>query len=224
MRHLRLVIITLLVILALTTRVSADCVVKGHLSSDEVMYNLIDEKLFIAEGRVGDSGGSSDFEISIGNSLIVDKTQYSWLNGDKVSFVLQFVDNTAIFAVEDEPVVYKNVRGDYTDIFIRTEASKKDSRVEVYNLFFNGKPLKNEIMAIGDTRNVDILWLRCDGETFALSGTSEMFWDEKPEDDQLSFQIIVATANHDAMPAFMSLGMGIVVACIIAIVIHFRKN
>ena len=101
---------------------------------------------------------------------------------EKLSFVLQFVENTAIFAVEDEPVVYRDVQGDYTDIFIRTEASAEDSRIDIENLYFNGKSLKNGVSAIGSKRNVDILWLRCDEGTFALSGTSRMSWSgEQPE-------------------------------------------
>lgn len=222
MRHLRLIII-LLVILSSVARVSADCMVKGHFNSDRAMLNLIEDRLFVAEGRIGDPEFSY-FEISIGDSSVVDKAQYIWSNGEKVSFVLQFVENTAIFAVEDEPVVYRDVQGDYTDIFIRTEASAEDSRIDIENLYFNGKSLKSGVSAIGSKRNVDILWLRCDGGTFALSGTSRMSWSgEQPEGSQLSFQVVVATTNQDVMPEFMFLGMGIAVAGIVAI-LHLRRN
>lgn len=80
MRHLRLIII-LLVILSSVARVSADCMVKGHFNSDRAMLNLIEDRLFVAEGRIGDPEFSY-FEISIGDSSVVDKAQYIWSNGE----------------------------------------------------------------------------------------------------------------------------------------------
>lgn len=71
----------------------------------------------MAEGRIEDLDSRVTFEIDIGaeTSAPSDTAQYSWKNGEEVPFVLQFVDNTAIFAVDGEPVVYKNIQGKYTD-------------------------------------------------------------------------------------------------------------
>jgi len=162
-----------------------------------------DRYAFTAQGRIGDN---TTYELSINtppNDHPVDSKNWTWNNnGVPMDFEITFDPDTdaVVYTVgnngNSKSVSYDLPEDyDFSDIMIRTRATKENSGVMINNLKFNDETITETSAAIGDAgkKDPDILWLSgrnlMDG--FTLKGQSTMYWDSQnvPKQSNLAYQI-----------------------------------
>ncbi len=168
-----------------------------HLSSDSALVALLTDTLFIAEGRIGDLGGSQTFELDIGPHTAnpAQTAQYDWPNGVAVPFTVSYdeVMKEASFAMGGTTLVYSPIPG-FEEIFVRTRAVDENTSVVVDELILEGEAV-GDISSASGPDGLDILWIRgatlSDG--FVFTGQATLSWSgTPPTQSRLAFQIKVA--------------------------------
>jgi hypothetical protein len=176
-------------------------IVTSHLSSDAEMVALLSDTIFVAEGRIGDRGGSATHELDLGYSTgSPDVTSdYDWQNGIPVSFSLayDFATGLVTYTLGGTVLNYTTPYSGFGDLFIRTRANPAGSAITVYDLVIGGQPLTETSSAVG-SGGLDILWISgiSAASGFTLEGTVVLSWSgSSPTQSNLAFQIKAASLS-----------------------------
>ncbi|MBW4613797.1 MAG: PEP-CTERM sorting domain-containing protein [Desmonostoc vinosum HA7617-LM4] len=198
------------------------------------------EELFVAEGRVGDSGGMAQKEVKINGDVVLgapvlDEKNFNWGNsGTLWDFTLAYTGSEVKFTVGNTLISTTKVaaNSEIGDIFIRTAAVKNsnttDSIMTLSNLLFNGQAITNSsgvssISSIGSTgtsngRDIDYLQIKDVSSTkFTITGKTSMSWTgTRPSNSNLAFQIKVGKKKSVPEPGMVAaiLAVGIVGATV----------
>lgn len=171
----------------------------SHLASDGELSAILPTPVFAAEGRIGDRGGASTFEMGIGASTASPSMtgEYAWTSGEEEPFELTYHVETGLvtFILGAKALTYRPA-GTFTEIFVRGRASKKDSEVEVEDLVLDGVDVGDEVEASGDETGIDILRIRGGtlNDGFRLTGKVTLSWETPtPNHSQLAFEIRVGS-------------------------------
>ena len=195
----------------------------SHLDTDTDYNALIDQLSFVPEGRIGSNSiGGTTYELDIhdivnNNFVLLDQDEFVWSNGTATPFTLayQAATQNVSYTVGGKTLT-STATGPFTDILIRTRATKPNSKIEVNNLFLNGLALNNSSIADANGDSLDYLRIRglSDKTDFLLTGQSIMSWlGATPSQSQLAYQIKVGTTVEGPLsesesvpePASMSL-------------------
>ena len=198
--------------------------------ADDNLFNALKPDLaFVAEGRMGNNAMNGTHELNFhganpsNESQTQDETNFVWSNGETYDFELRYTASsglTKFFINEVEQLSY-NFSGPFSDIFIRTRATKDGSSINVNNIFLNGEFLDgaSSTVAEGGGAWADSMdYLRITGlsadEDFTLTGNSTMSWgDIVPNNSNLAFQIKVADIESVSTPEpTVIFGLGLVSA------------
>lgn len=185
--------------------------------ADDNLFNALNPDLaFVAEGRIGDNGTNATHEFNFhgGNSAnetqTQDETNFVWNSGQTYDFKLDYAASTGLtkFFVDGVEKLSYNFSDAFSDIFIRTRATKEGSNINVDNIFLNGTLLNgaSSTVAAGGGAWADTMdYLRITGlsedENFTLEGKSTMNWEDiVPKNSNLAFQIKVADVESASTP------------------------
>jgi hypothetical protein len=174
-------------------------IVTSHLSSDEEMNAILSDSIFVAEGRIGDRGGSATHELDLGFSTSAPEAtaDYDWQNGVPVAFSLSYDADTGLvtFSVDGTVLNYITPYSGFGDLFIRTRANPQGSVITVYDIVIGGVLIYDTSSAAGN-QGLDILWISgmSSAYGFTIEGLVVMSWTgAAPSQSNLAFQI--KTAN-----------------------------
>lgn len=179
--------------------------VPTHVPSDADLESVLPDskKAFVAEGRIGDRGGSATFELDLGtNSAAPAVTRdYDWQNGMRESFTLVYnvERNLVLFACGTQTMSFAPEKGrPMTDIFVRVRADEAGSSARIDEIMIDGEGFSEPSSAAG-ANGVDILWIRganlADG--FLMTGVAKLAWGSAaPSQSKLAFQIKVGQAQN----------------------------
>ena len=173
--------------------------------TDTDFENLINQgqfnELFVAEGRIGDLGGTATYELSINEDVEkganpVQQQQYAWENNKPVDFSLEYTGSTVNYTVDGKLLSSNAFNGPVSDIFIRTFASN-NSAVSLTNLAFNGEGIGNlGSSSLGIASDVDYLQIGEISDPFVITGKTSLFWAANPpRNSQLAYQIKVGGSS-----------------------------
>ncbi|MBP0001798.1 MAG: PEP-CTERM sorting domain-containing protein [Cyanobacteria bacterium SID2] len=176
----------------------------GHLNGEREFGALDREIAWAAESRIG-VAGAADYEIDIHNSdwSIVPHQEFDWVNGEEVSFKLEFTGSQLIYTVGDSVTVDRNVTQDnFSELFIRTTARLDGSSVVVKDLMLSDAAMSstlgvtsefacNNPSGCGYYDSSQYLHITDVSGAFTLTGTSIFSWDEAkvPTRSRLAYQI-----------------------------------
>jgi hypothetical protein len=177
----------------------------SHITSDTDLNNMLLDKAFVAEGRIGDRGGVATFEVDVGEdtSAPADTAQFNWQNCTAYPFLLNYTaPNNVSFTVNGSVIVSWNGvnQSAVSDIFIRTRATKNNSHITVDELILDGSPIADQSFANGSGSGLDILWIQEDNlqNGFVLTGNITMCWgDPLPTQSNLAMQIKVGLTEDE---------------------------
>jgi len=191
--------------------------VTGHASNDDFLGFV--SVGVIAEGRIGDRGETSDFELSVSQTFPNQTDQFDWVSGQTYNWSLSYeplsIGGAIRFNVEGTELIMGTVIA-INSFFIRTNADLPDTSIRVDNLIFGPPPPATGGVTIFETSmpgtpassaadgngamldvlkisNVDLL------VGFTLHGRVTMFFDEavvQPTGSELAFQVYVAQAPN----------------------------
>ena len=203
MRRLTTCLTTVLVLGALATVAGrAQALTVTHLATDAQMLALLNDTLFVSEGRIGDRGGAATFEVDLGGDTGAPATtgQYNWQSGVPVNWSLSFNSGTNLctFVLDTVVLQYVTPLSGFTDLFVRTRAVNANSQIVVDNMVLDGVGVGDASSANGNTSGLDILWISggtlSDGYT--LTGRVTMTWTgTAPTQSRLAFQIKTGLVN-----------------------------
>jgi hypothetical protein len=190
--------------------------VTGHSSNDDFLESVFVGS--IAEGRIGDRGELSDFELSIGQLFPIESGQFDWVSGETYSWMLTYepgsIGGTLVFSFDgaDFSMVTATALNAF---FIRTTAEQPNSRILVGNLVLGPAPSaggggltifetsmpQTPASSIADGNGAVLDVLKISGIDllvgFTLQGQVTAFFDGAdpvPTGSQLAFQTYVAQA------------------------------
>ena len=184
----------------------------SKVATDQEMIELMEDLAFVAEGRMGNNGMNGDHELNFhgGNpfneSETQDQTNFVWTKGQTYDFKLDYTASTGLtkFFVDGVEKLSYDFSDDFSDIFIRTRATKKGSSALFDNIFLNGEALNGaSSFASGDDDGLDILRISglSDETDFSLTGESTFDWGSiVPTNSNLAFQIKVADVESTSTP------------------------
>ena len=205
------------------TVIIGNCV---HLYEDTDMLQVYPDSAvsFVGETRIGDRGGAGQYELDIHTSspfTIQNQTQYPWVSGQEESFWLSYnaTANQVTYAVNNTHLSWVGPTRPFSDILIRTRATKQESSIIVENLVIEdslgnlytlsnqcSRAYSNSTYDEGAPR--DILVIRADDileshgvtleDGFNLTGTQTLTWSDTylPSQSQLAYQIKVGVVNQ----------------------------
>jgi len=115
--------------------------VTGHSSNDDFLASVFVGS--IAEGRIGDLGGESDFELSIGQLFPIQTGQLNWLSGATYSWALSYepgsIGGTLVFNFDGANFSMATAAA-LNSFFIRAAAERPNTRIVVSNLVLGPPP------------------------------------------------------------------------------------
>lgn len=184
---------------------------------DDILFNDLNPDLaFVAEARMGNNAMNGDYEVNFhganpfNETQTQDETNFVWNNGQTYEFELTYTADTGLtkFFINGVEQLSDNFSGPFSDIFIRTRATKDGSSINVDNIFLNGEFLDgaSSTVAEGGGAWADTMdYLRITGlsadEDFSLTGQSTMSWGGiVPKNSHLAFQIKVADVESASTP------------------------
>ncbi|MGC9516158.1 MAG: DUF11 domain-containing protein [Methanomicrobiales archaeon] len=202
------------------------CALVFHLESDAQLVNWMPNGnlAFVPESRYGNNGLSGDYELDIHtidpNFTVRAQAQRTWSNGVPVNFSLSYnpVNTTVTYTVGPNTITWNGVYLPFTDMAIRTRATRAGSSIlvnnlvltdslgnviEISNLYSNGYS-----EAVAASGGLDILWIRANDlidqfgvnlqNGFTLTGTQTMTWNpaNPPSGSQLAYTIKVGKAEY----------------------------
>lgn len=185
--------------------------------ADDNLFNALKPDLaFVAEGRMGNNAMNGTHELNFhganpfNESQTQDETNFVWNSGQTYDFELKYTASTGLtkFFVDGIEKLSDNFSDAFSDIFIRTRATKVGSSINVDNIFLNGELLDgaSSTVAQGGGAWADTMdYLRITGlsedEDFSLTGQSTMNWGGiVPKNSHLAFQIKVADVESASTP------------------------
>jgi len=198
--------------------------------ADDYLFNALNPDLaFVAEGRMGNNAMNGTHELNFhganpfNESQTQDETNFVWNKGQTYDFELNYIADTGLtkFFIDGVEQLSYNFSGPFSDIFIRTRATKDGSSINVDNIILNGEFLDGASSTVAEgggawAETMD--YLRITGlsadEDFSLTGQSTMSWgDIVPNNSHLAFQIKVADVESASTPEPTVLfGLGLVSA------------
>lgn len=203
--------------------------------TDTDFENLINQgqfnELFVAEGRIGDLGGTATYELSINEDVKkganpVQQQQYAWENNKPVDFSLEYTGSTVNYTVDGKLLSSNAFNGPVNDIFIRTFASN-NSVASLTNLAFNGEGIGDLLSSsLGIGSDVDYLRIREISDPFVITGKTSLFWTgaTPPRNSQLAYQIKVGgSSSSTSVPEPGTVG-AIFLATVAGVGYGRRKN
>lgn len=169
-----------------------------YFSSDAIFGTVISDSVFVAEGRIGDLGGTTTYELDLGASTTAPAgtEQFAWGNGVAYPFTLSFdiFSQLATFTVAGHTLTYTSNYALFDALFIRTRSVYANTFVGVFDLVLDGITVPGASIA-NEPNGLRILQIYGaplqDG--FTLSGTLKLRWDGTPPvNSALAFQIYAA--------------------------------
>jgi hypothetical protein len=193
--------------------------------ADDNLFNALNPDLaFVAEGRMGNNAMNGTHELNFhganpaNESQTQDQANFVWNNGQTYDFKLDYAAATGLtqFFVDGVEKLSYSFSDAFSDIFIRTRATKTGSSINIDNIFLNGELLNgaSSTVAAGGGAWADTMdYLRITGlsadEDFSLTGQSTMNWGEiVPNNSHLAFQIKVADVESTPEPTVI-FGLGL---------------
>lgn len=164
-------------------------------------------ELFVAEGRIGDLGGTATYELSLNDDVKkggspIQQQQYAWGNNQPVDFRLEYTGSTVNYTVDGKLLSSNAFNGPVNDIFIRTYASN-NSAVSLTNLAFNAEGIGNLVSSsAGVASDVDYLQISQISDPFVITGKTSLSWAgaTPPRNSQLAYEIKVGGSSRIAVP------------------------
>jgi hypothetical protein len=201
---------TALGLLALPSTASAFTL--SHLSSDAEYNAILKDDAFVAEGRIGNNQSTGgDYELDIHtieenkpNPFTVHaQKDFQWTKGVAESFTFAFdaVSKLVNYTVGGNTLSY-TAKNPFTDLFIRTRATRPDSSIKVDNLFLNGIAILDSSVAESPSKTLDYLRIGGVAGSFTLTGQSTMNWGATiPTGSNLAYQIkAITTTDSTSVP------------------------
>ncbi len=115
--------------------------VTGHSPNDDFLASVFVGS--IAEGRIGDRGGASEFELSIGQLFPIQTGQFDWVSGATYSWALSYepgsIGGTLVFNFEGANFSMVTAT-EINSFFIRAFAERPNTRIVVSNLVLGPPP------------------------------------------------------------------------------------
>ncbi len=180
------------------------------VASDAELVGLLNNELFVAEGRTGNNAPNGDWELGITTNnpyTVHDQAQRSWTAGEFVSFSLEYNSSTGnVSYIFGDEVLSWNVAGNVGNIYIRTRAT--EGEVVLRGLSLNGFDLGAVVGAGGDAGSLDILGISGAGSSFSLIGEA-MIDPNGGRGSNPAFQIKVDTAPMPIIPTPTAAGLGL---------------
>ena len=188
----------------------------SKVADDNLFNDLNPDLAFVAEGRMGNNAMNGTHELNFhganpfNESQTQDETNFVWNSGQTYDFELSYTADTGLtkFFIDGVEQLSYNFSGPFSDIFIRTRATKDGSSINVDNIFLNGEFLDGASSTVAEgggawAETMD--YLRISGlsadEDFSLTGESTMSWgDIVPNNSHLAFQIKVADVESASTP------------------------
>ncbi|TVQ61579.1 MAG: hypothetical protein EA378_07420 [Phycisphaerales bacterium] len=180
------------------------------VGSDPELAGLLQNELFVAEGRTGNNAPSGDWELGITTNnpyTVRDQAQRSWTAGEFVAFSLTYDSSTGdVSYVFGDEVLSWNVVGNVGNIYLRARATEGEVMLRGLNL--NGFDLSAVVGAGGDAGSLDILGISGAGSRFSLIGEA-MIDPDGGRGSNPAFQIKVDTAPMPIIPTPTAAGLGL---------------
>lgn len=175
----------------------------AHFWDDETLVALLEEPLFVAEGRAGNLASNGTHELDLGPSTShpADQAHYVWPNGVPTAFTLTYdpVAQLATFELGGNVLTYDTGYGVVSDLFIRTRSTHDNTSILVDGLVLNGTAIDGTSMSDGDPDR-EILWISSSdiNDGFTLAGQATMAWTDEytPKNSHLAFQISAGAASQ----------------------------
>ena len=172
---------TLLVLLLifLSTSLNALPVKTDHLYSKKDYNKVVTDVSFTATARFGNNRYYGSYELGTGSFFPYRWQQFQWSKGSAEHFSLEYNSsaNLLTYTVGSARINY-NVYGTFTDMFIKTSATKKGSWISIDNLLLNGESIDDFSYAnyYGDKNDYLHISSLLFSDDFILEGYSRMFW------------------------------------------------
>jgi len=115
--------------------------VTGHTSTDDFLGFVFVGS--VAEGRIGDRGQTSDFELSLGQLFPIQTGQFDWVSGQTYNWTLSYEPGSIGGAVRFSFAGTDLIMGTATafnSLFIRAAAERPNTRIVVSNLVLGPAP------------------------------------------------------------------------------------
>jgi len=165
-------------------------------------------EVFVAEGRIGRSGTSGDWELGIlnpnNNSLPDQQEQFAWEKGTTYDFTLNYDGSEVNYSVGGMTLTSEAFSDSINTIYVRTqETDSSEVRINIDSLNAFSAP------SDADSDNVDYLLVEDISAPFTLTGTVISSWTgTQPTGSHLAYQIKVG--NSEPVPEPLTiLGSGV---------------
>jgi hypothetical protein len=200
MASLRYLLGPLLFVALLIPTAASAALTTSHLATDAEMLAVLNNIVFVAEGRIGDQGGAATFELDLGQDTgapVVQK-QHTWPNGIAEPFTLSYDAGANLVTFDIGGKFLQYTPGPNFDlIVVRTRATQDLTSCVVGNMVLDGMPVGDQSSASGpDPGGLDNLLIE-GGELedgFILTGDATLTWGgDRPRNSHLAFQIKVGS-------------------------------
>ena len=184
----------LLLALVLPAAASAQYGVE-YFSHDQFLNGVFSDSLFVAEGRLGDAGGTEQWELGLGNDQSAPATtaQMPWVNGQYVDFAVDYFyfGRLVTFTVGGETLSFETLYGFYDSIFLRAETRDAGTKIVIDELELNDIVVPGAIRISGpDCLRILQIYHIPANQDLRLTGRVRLSWSEEaPPPADLNFRI-----------------------------------
>ncbi|MEM6748991.1 MAG: choice-of-anchor W domain-containing protein [Planctomycetota bacterium] len=162
------------------------------------------ETVFVAEGRIGDLGGSATFEFDLGASTAApaDTANFAWTPNQAVALTLDydFATGLVTFDTPGGLLTFDAPAGlEVNQLYVRVRAIRDDTVAEVEALSIDAQTVGATATAVGPD-DLEVLIIAADAlsDGFSLDATGLLDFDPgaAPSQSQLAFQIKAAVTEN----------------------------
>lgn len=168
-------------------------------------------ELFVAEGRMGDTGVQNRSEQEIGilgdtkgqGFTPVERGDRTWVSGQILDFVLEYTGSKVTYSVDGQTLSSSAFSGGASDIFLRTFAKPDGSKSTLSDLVFNGTSIGSlQSIATATSADTDYLQISNVSTPFKLTGKTSFTWtgSSTPQRSNLAYQIKVGNSLTQSVP------------------------
>ncbi len=167
-------------------------------------------ELFVAEGRMGDTGFQNRSEQEIGilgdtkgqGFTPVERGDRNWVSGQILDFVLEYTGSKVTYSVDGQTLSSSAFNGGASDIFLRTFAKPDGSKSTLSELVFNGTGIGSLQSMATATADTDYLQISNVSTPFKLTGKTSFTWtgSSAPQRSNLAYQIKVGNSLTQSVP------------------------